>query len=752
MRTRQRLGLRLILWVGLILLGTIGTWAYFTIDYEKKKAVRQTARSAERLGNTIQLGARYAMMTNARDDINQIIIHIAQQKDIGSIRIYNKAGQIKFSGSEDEVNRVTDIRDAACHICHRADPPLVTVDVMERIRIFRDRDGTRQLGIISPIYNEASCSSGLCHVHPPEKKVLGLLDISFSLSETDHELQVYERGIIGLAAAAFLGAAGGIGLFILRFVNRPIAELIRGTERFGRGQFDHKVEIHRNDEIGQLAEALNRMGEHLNRQQAALNEQRDEYQRLFEGVPCYITVQDRELRLLRYNHEFAEKFGPTVGELCYKAYKGRSTPCDPCPVLKTFETGRSQSSEETGIHKDGRTSYWVVRTAPIRNASGQIVAAMEMSLDVTRIRILEQEARRSEQRYRTIFNTIPNPVFVLDRQDLRILDCNHSVSHVYGFSKEEILNRSFLDLFPAKERTRVLQDIKTLRTMDHARQETKTGRSIFVNIRISPSEYLGRNVFLVTTSDITQRLLAEQQLIQAGKMATLGEMATGVAHELNQPLSVIKTASSFIMRKVRQGAPISQEILESLAAEIDSHVDRAARIINHMREFGRKSEVKKSRVQVNEHLQKALEIFKQQLRLRQIDVQMELQPGLPCIMAEANRLEQVFINLLINARDAIEERSAQEGQPGEKRIALQTRQEGDWVIIVIEDTGTGIPEEILDKIFEPFFTTKKVGKGTGLGLSISYGIVQDYEGTIHAESRPGKGARFILRFPAAGDA
>lgn len=752
MRTRHRLGFRLIFWVGLILLGTIGTWAYFTIDYEKKKAVRQTVHSAERLGSTIKLGMRYAMMTNARNDINQIITHIVQQKDIRSIRIYNKAGQIKFSDSAEEVDTVTDVRAEACDPCHRTDPPRVTAGVLERVRNLRAQEGERRLAIITPIYNETACSSDSCHVHPPEKKVLGLLDMSVSLAETYHELQVYERGIVALAAAVFLGAAGGIALFILRFVNRPIAELIRGTERFGAGRFDYKVKIHRNDEIGRLAEALNRMGEHLNRQQAALNEQRDEYQRLFEGVPCYITVQDRELRLLRYNREFAENFDPAVGEHCYRAYKGRSTRCDPCPVLKTFESGRSQSSEETGMHKDGRTSYWVVRTAPIRNASGQIVAAMEMSLDVTRIRILEEEARRSEERYRTIFNTIPNPVFVLDREDLNILDCNDSVANVYGFAKQEMLNHSFLDLFPANERERVLAEMKTSRTMDHARQETKENQSIFVNIRISPSEYLGRKVFLVTTSDITQRLLAEQQLIQAGKMATLGEMATGVAHELNQPLSVIKTASSFIMRKLREGAPISQEILESLAAEIDGHVDRAASIINHMREFGRKSEVKKSLVQVDEPLRKALEIFKQQLRLREIEVKMDLQRDLPRIMAEANRLEQVFINLLINARDAIEEKSLQGGEPEEKRIVLQTKQEDGRVVIVIEDTGTGIPQEIVDKIFEPFFTTKKVGKGTGLGLSISYGIVQDYEGTIHAESRPGKGARFVLRFPAAGEA
>jgi histidine kinase len=177
-------------------------------------------------------------------------------------------------------------------------------------------------------------------------------------------------------------------------------------------------------------------------------------------------------------------------------------------------------------------------------------------------------------------------------------------------------------------------------------------------------------------------------------------------------------------------------------------VDRASKIIGHMREFGRKSDVAKEKVQVNLVLRRAIEFFKQQLKLREIEVVEDLDEGLPPILADPNRLEQVFVNLLINARDAIEQKAEQSGRKGElKRITLRTRVENWAVVIEVTDTGTGIPEALLDRIFEPFFTTKKVGKGTGLGLSISYGIVQDYDGTIKVESKEGKGATFIIRFP-----
>jgi histidine kinase len=231
-------------------------------------------------------------------------------------------------------------------------------------------------------------------------------------------------------------------------------------------------------------------------------------------------------------------------------------------------------------------------------------------------------------------------------------------------------------------------------------------------------------------------------------MATLGEMATGVAHELNQPLSVIKTASSFFMKKVDRKEPIQEDILFTLAKEIDSHVDRATKIITHMRQFGRKAEMVLEKVQVNDVLNKAFEIFCQQLKARGIQVRWDLQTDLPLILADPGRLEQVFINLILNARDAIEQKL--ESGCAEKclsRLTLKTIANPKTVTVSISDTGTGIPVADLDKIFEPFYTTKKVGKGTGLGLSISYGIVQECSGIIHAVNNDDGGATFILTFP-----
>ncbi|MEX1346354.1 MAG: PAS domain S-box protein [Desulfobacterales bacterium] len=745
---RRSLASKLIVTVGLTLLITISTWAYFNVNYQEKKLMNNIVAGTDRLTNTIKLGTHYAMMSNSRDDINQIITNIGKQKEIQTIRIYNKNGQIKFSNQPSEVDQLTNIKAEACDICHKTDPPPAQLELTERIRIFDSSKGYRLLGIIGPIGNEPGCATDDCHVHPEDKKILGALDVVVSLADTDKEILTTEKGIIGLAGIVFMVTSTIIFLFVLRFVNQPIRKLIDGTRMIARGGDPGKVHVDQDDEMGQLATAINQMSTEISQKQAELNKQKVEYQSLFEQVPCLITVQDKNFKLLRYNDQFAQSFDPKRGDFCYHAYKGRNEKCVNCPVEKTFKDGCTHYGEESGLNKDGSEVHWIFRTSPIKNDQGEIIAAMEMSLDISQRKQLEDKLEKSEKKYHEIFNNIPNPVFVLDMDTLDIIDCNDSVHVVYGYSKAEIINTSFLNLFTEEEKDRYADSLKTKTMLAQVRQLNRGGLTLFVNIRISPAEYPGKKVLLVTTSDITKRLEAEQQLIQASKMATLGEMATGIAHELNQPLSVIKTASSFFIRKIDRKEPIEEEILFNMLHKVDNNVDRATRIINHMRQFARKSDLNLVKVQMNDVLHNAFEIFSQQLKLRGIDVIWQKEKKLPRIKADPSRLEQVFINLLINARDAIEDRwGPQVIEKADKKIILKTRSDGDKVVCEICDTGKGVPQPMADKIFEPFFTTKEVGKGTGLGLSISYGIVKDCGGTIQVADHEPKGACFILTFP-----
>ncbi len=492
-----------------------------------------------------------------------------------------------------------------------------------------------------------------------------------------------------------------------------------------------------------------------------LTQQLEEKEAIINGISDILMLLDaKTYKILEVNQAFMNAYGlkreEVLGKKCYEITHHVDKPCHhknhlwPCPLEDSVASGKYSYTEHVHQDHNGKTLYFEITAYPLKDKSGKVTRVIHLSRDITLRKYLENEVKKSEEKYRTIFNSIPNPVFILDMKKMAILDCNNDVSTVYGFDKEELIKTSFINLFDKEEREHYASELRTASILNKVRQINKKGHRVFVDMHISPFEYLGQEALLVATSDITERLIAEQQLIQASKMTTLGEMATGVAHELNQPLSVIKTASSYFIKKINKKEAIKHEILKTLAEEIESHVDRASKVIDHLREFGRKSEVSKEKVQINDVLNKALEIFGQQLMLRQIEVVKELEEDLPLILADSNRLEQVFINLLVNARDAIEEKSAQaQHKDLNKQIMLKTSFKDEMIMIEIKDTGTGIPESILDKIFEPFFTTKKVGKGTGIGLSISYSIVQDYHGTIHVETRESEGSNFIIRFPVA---
>jgi len=358
---------KLILSVGLTLLLSISTWAYFNIKYQTQKITKDIMEGTDRLCNTIILGAHYAMMLNSREDINHIINNISKQKEIDTIRIYNKKGQIKFSNRPLEIDLITNIKAEACDVCHRKDPPLAELDISQKVRTFYSPQGHHLLGIISPIRNETGCSSDSCHIHPTGKKILGALDVVVSLEQTDKSIAFLKNGIIGLAVFAFLVTSAIIFVFVLKFVNQPIKKLIDASNLIAKGEYLSNIDINQNDEMGQLFVAINKMGKRIASKQAQLKKQRDEYQNLFELVPCLVTIQDPNYQLVSYNKEFEETFNPTPGDFCFRVYKKRDERCEICPVEKTFKDGQSHYGQETGMDKNGIPEHLPFKTHRARS-------------------------------------------------------------------------------------------------------------------------------------------------------------------------------------------------------------------------------------------------------------------------------------------------------------------------------------------------------------------------------------------------
>jgi signal transduction histidine kinase len=238
-----------------------------------------------------------------------------------------------------------------------------------------------------------------------------------------------------------------------------------------------------------------------------------------------------------------------------------------------------------------------------------------------------------------------------------------------------------------------------------------------------------------------ERKEAAAQIIQASKLATLGEMSTSVAHELNQPLNVIRMAAGNVRRKISKGTADPEYLTDKLQ-RIEQQTARAAVIISHMRMFGRKAEEDPEPIDPRKVVTNALDLMGEQLRLAGIEIVTELAEDCSSILGHTIQMEQVLLNLLTNARDAVAERD------GKAKITLRVFEDGKGVHITSEDTGGGIPEDVLPRIFEPFYTTKEMGKGMGLGLSDNYGIIREMNGTIVAENI-GDGSRFTITLPSA---
>jgi PAS domain S-box-containing protein len=415
----------------------------------------------------------------------------------------------------------------------------------------------------------------------------------------------------------------------------------------------------------------------------------------------------------------------------------------------------------------GEKGKWIFFTAaPIKSPDGKVMGAIETLKDITEdkktheelalqdkeLSTLYEKYKNSEEKYRSLFNNNPTSIFIMDRPTFEILDVNHRVEEEYGFLKSELLGTPFLEIGDTSDETikegleGLAEDKSILLTKKKHFKKDKT--SFFVNIKVVNARYSNRDVLIASATDITESVEKETQLIQAGKLATLGTMAAGMAHEINQPLNVIQICADLILKMIRKGINIPDDELVSMANDIIDNVARASGVIKHVRDFARQSERDLKKMVINDPINDVFKVLGHQLSVHSVKLEIDLDPEIPEIRAEHNRLEQVFINLVTNAIDSMDEKAQKEDAPIEKVLKIKTYVQEDWVTAEVSDTGIGMTDEVKRKIFEPFFTTKETGKGTGLGTSISFGIIKDYKGTIDILSEYGKGARFIIKFPA----
>jgi two-component system NtrC family sensor kinase len=255
----KSLAIKLIFWIAIILVVTIGIFAYMNINLQRKHLIEEMQRDAIRLSQTIERSIEYEMLTARSDSVQRTLEDIGKQEGIEQIRIFDKKGKIIASDSTEEIGMLIDRKAEACYTCHKEREPLERISASERTRTFKLEEGYRVLGVINPIYNEANCYDSACHFHPRNQNVLGVMDILISMARLDEQIGAGRKQIVVYFLLTFLFISAGSSLFIFLFVNTPIQKLIKGTRKLAEGDLNYLIKDYRSDEIGRLGMSFDKM-------------------------------------------------------------------------------------------------------------------------------------------------------------------------------------------------------------------------------------------------------------------------------------------------------------------------------------------------------------------------------------------------------------------------------------------------------------------------------------------------------------
>lgn len=465
-----------------------------------------------------------------------------------------------------------------------------------------------------------------------------------------------------------------------------------------------------------------------------------------------VTITGINQNILYINTAHEKMFGYSASELMGEKSAVLYPEDDPLGVSgKIYEAILmvGWEGERLGLKKDGTAFPIYEKTSVIKDNDGKHIGIVSVIDDISSKKTLELALKESEERYRTFIETAKSAIIAVD-EEANIILYNPAAEELFEYNMDEVRDKEFFMLFP-KRHEDILKGKHTLKngnkdsfepgSMFELEGLSKSGREFPIEVSLSRCKLNGRSVLTAIIFDITERKHMQAQLHQSAKLAALGELISGVTHEINNPLAVVIGYSEMML-----GEPDLDEESKKALKSINYEAERAKKVTQNLLSFARKHNPEKELIQLNDVLDTTLGLVSYELTKNKVNVVQNLAPELPEIIADPNQLQQVFMNVIMNAQHAMEE------DTDNKELIITSRikeDRNDLVQMIFEDSGPGIPGDKLPKIFDPFYTSKPKGKGTGLGLSVSFGIIKEHGGDIYAENTPSKGARFIIDLPIA---
>jgi two-component system NtrC family sensor kinase len=561
----------------------------------------------------------------------------------------------------------------------------------------------------------------------------------------------------------------GMWLVFHFLLTRRTARLVHVAEQLAAGNFAARSELSGRDELGRLSRAFDSMALEVAdtqtrlrrdiaeraRVQQALENSETRLQQILNNTTAVVFVKDTEGRFLFVNRQFERLFHCRQADVA-----GRSErEILPEEIAQAFrandllvlQRNAPMEFEETAPLDDGLHTYISIKF-PLHDAHGVAYAVCGISTDITERKRSDQALRVSEANYRAIFDASEDSIFVHDIETGAIVDVNPKACATFGYTREEFRHLD-VGTLGTGERPYTQQDAMELIARAAAGEQQRVewhGRSKDGSLRwhevfVKRATIGGQDRILALARDITEKKRAADELTrqressyQREKLAALGSLLAGVAHELNNPLSVV-VARAVLLEE--QGYPASQ----TAALKIRTAAERCARIVRTFLAMARQQPPTRGPVAINDVVTAALDMTAYTVRTSSIEVSLDLATGIPPIPADADQLHQVLLNLIVNAQQVLQD------WPGPRRIRVASRFDADAgaIRIAVADNGPGIPEHLRARVFEPYFTTKPTGLGTGMGLAVSHGIVETHGGTLTLDCPEVGGAVFTITLPVS---
>jgi len=480
----------------------------------------------------------------------------------------------------------------------------------------------------------------------------------------------------------------------------------------------------------------------------ALRQSEEKYRTILKEIADSYFEVDLAGNLTFVNDATCRSLGYSREELVGMNYRGFTAEEDIKGVYQAFNEVHRTGEPNKGflwkiVRKDGDIGFADASVSLLRSQGGEIIGFRGVGRDIT-------ERKQAEEKYQTIVRTTIDGFWLADMQG-HFLDVNDAYCHLTGYSRDELLNMAITDVEAIEEPEETAKRIRKIKEVGYDRFETrhrrKEGEIIDVGISVNYLPIDGGRMFIFIR-DVTERKRAEEERRQleqkaqvASRLASVGEMAAGVAHEINNPLTGVMGYAQLLMDREE----IPPDVRSDLAA-INDGARRVAGIVQRLLVFSRQTKPQRKLVDINELIESTLVLRTYHLKVNNIKVATSLDHYLPETVADPGQIQQVLLNLIVNAETEMKLAH------GKGKLTITTEKSDNTIKICVKDDGPGIKPAVIDRIFDPFFTTREVGQGTGLGLSLCYGIVAEHKGRIYAESQPGKGATFIVELPVVTEA